>query len=83
MAIWDGIVMGGGSGVSSFGSHRICTERVVWAMPEVCLCLCLGMCMLMYLFENVFVMGGGSGVSSFAYALSALCGQWQRYMYVR
>ncbi|WP_416899242.1 MAG: enoyl-CoA hydratase/isomerase family protein [Minwuia sp.] len=30
----DGIVMGGGCGVSIPGSHRIATERVMFAMPE-------------------------------------------------
>lgn len=34
VAIWDGIVMGGGFGVSAHGSHRICTESTLFAMPE-------------------------------------------------
>ncbi|PFH33743.1 enoyl-CoA hydratase/isomerase family protein [Besnoitia besnoiti] len=34
VALWDGIVMGGGVGISIFASHRICTETTVWAMPE-------------------------------------------------
>jgi enoyl-CoA hydratase len=34
VALIDGIVMGGGAGVSIHGSHRIVTERAVAAMPE-------------------------------------------------
>lgn len=34
VAFMDGIVMGGGVGVSAHGSHRIVTERSIVAMPE-------------------------------------------------
>ena len=34
ITIWDGIVMGGGVGVSVFGEFRIATEKCLFAMPE-------------------------------------------------
>ena len=34
VALWDGIVMGGGIGISSLATFRIATERTLWAMPE-------------------------------------------------
>ncbi|WP_180899918.1 enoyl-CoA hydratase/isomerase family protein [Martelella soudanensis] len=34
VALMDGIVMGGGAGISAHGSHRIVTERSMIAMPE-------------------------------------------------
>lgn len=34
VAFLDGIVMGGGVGVSVHGSHRVATENIVFAMPE-------------------------------------------------
>ncbi|HEY8567321.1 MAG TPA: enoyl-CoA hydratase/isomerase family protein [Beijerinckiaceae bacterium] len=35
VALIDGIVMGGGVGVSLHGSHRVAGDRTVFAMPEV------------------------------------------------
>eukprot|EP00451_Oxyrrhis_marina_P001173 CAMPEP_0204276394 /NCGR_PEP_ID=MMETSP0468-20130131/28035_1 /ASSEMBLY_ACC=CAM_ASM_000383 /TAXON_ID=2969 /ORGANISM="Oxyrrhis marina" /LENGTH=384 /DNA_ID=CAMNT_0051252989 /DNA_START=24 /DNA_END=1178 /DNA_ORIENTATION=+ len=34
VAMWRGIVMGGGVGVSIFGSYRVATENTLFAMPE-------------------------------------------------
>jgi enoyl-CoA hydratase len=35
VAVIDGIVMGGGAGISIHGSHRVAADRFAFAMPEV------------------------------------------------
>lgn len=34
ISLWDGVVMGGGVGISIFGEYRIATEKSLFAMPE-------------------------------------------------
>ena len=34
ISIWDGVVMGGGVGISIHGKYRIATENTLFAMPE-------------------------------------------------
>jgi enoyl-CoA hydratase/carnithine racemase len=34
VSLWDGIVMGGGVGISMYGKYRIATENTILSMPE-------------------------------------------------
>ena len=34
MSVWDGVVMGGGVGISIHGTFRVATETSLFAMPE-------------------------------------------------
>ncbi|CAJ1968012.1 unnamed protein product [Cylindrotheca closterium] len=37
VSLWDGVVMGGGVGISIHGTYRIATENTLFAMPETAL----------------------------------------------
>lgn len=34
VSLWDGVVMGGGVGISVLGQFRVATEKTLFAMPE-------------------------------------------------
>lgn len=54
VALMDGIVMGGGVGLSAHGSHRIVTERSMIAMPECAIGLIPDV-------GGTFLLGGAPG----------------------
>jgi enoyl-CoA hydratase/carnithine racemase len=37
ISIWNGVVMGGGAGISVHGKYRVATENAIFAMPETAL----------------------------------------------
>ncbi len=41
VSLWDGIVMGGGVGISAHGSYRIATERTLVSALIYALCVCM------------------------------------------
>ncbi len=41
VSLWDGIVMGGGVGISAHGSYRIATERTLVSALIHAVCVCV------------------------------------------
>ncbi|MDK4258127.1 enoyl-CoA hydratase/isomerase family protein [Corynebacterium propinquum] len=65
IALMDGVVMGGGTGISAFGSHRVVTEKTFVSMPEMLIGFITDVGMT-YFFQR---MVGSRGKASRALAL--------------
>ncbi|WP_455006647.1 enoyl-CoA hydratase/isomerase family protein [Corynebacterium propinquum] len=65
IALMDGVVMGGGTGISAFGSHRVVTDKTFVSMPEMLIGFITDVGMT-YFFQR---MVGSRGKASRALAL--------------
>lgn len=63
VAVWDGIVMGGGVGLTAHGQFRVATERALLAMPEAAIGLFpdVGMTHVLPRLQQLTTASGGGG----------------------